>query len=209
MLDHQHNYNLKRWKDGRKRQLFEQPRCVMCLAMNRQTPATVVDHIIPHCGDDKLFWDRDNWQSLCDKCHNQKTWYESYKSPYLPKTIRPKSKDITLLFGPPGSGRHKWADAQEATVISIERIKESIGHQPHKLPTCIAVRNNLIEKCKNSVIIIEELPNPRHRADWVKKLGAKPVYMITAQHMCKADKHKVKRWFDEFKPSGCEGFVSG
>ena len=32
--------------------------------------ATVVDHIMPHKGDNTLFWDRDNWQSLCKRFHN-------------------------------------------------------------------------------------------------------------------------------------------
>lgn len=32
--------------------------------------ATLVDHRIPHRGDMTLFWDRSNWQGLCDHCHN-------------------------------------------------------------------------------------------------------------------------------------------
>ena len=35
--------------------------------------ATVVDHIIPHKGDQKLFWDTRNWQPLCKPCHDKKT----------------------------------------------------------------------------------------------------------------------------------------
>ena len=35
--------------------------------------ANVVDHIKPHRGDSALFWNTENWQSLCDKCHNSKT----------------------------------------------------------------------------------------------------------------------------------------
>lgn len=38
--------------------------------------ATVVDHIIPHRGDQKLFWDRGNWQPLCEHHHNVKTMTE-------------------------------------------------------------------------------------------------------------------------------------
>ncbi len=30
----------------------------------------MVDHKIPHKGDQKLFWDRDNWQPLCKACHD-------------------------------------------------------------------------------------------------------------------------------------------
>jgi 5-methylcytosine-specific restriction enzyme A len=32
-----------------------------------------VDHIIPHKGNQKLFWDTKNWQSLCEMHHNRKT----------------------------------------------------------------------------------------------------------------------------------------
>jgi len=35
--------------------------------------ATLTDHIVPHKGDMKLFWDTDNHQSGCDDCHNVKT----------------------------------------------------------------------------------------------------------------------------------------
>lgn len=33
--------------------------------------ASVVDHIIPHRGDRRLFWDRSNWQSLCATHHSR------------------------------------------------------------------------------------------------------------------------------------------
>jgi 5-methylcytosine-specific restriction endonuclease McrA len=29
-----------------------------------------VDHITPHRGDLKLFWQRSNWQALCTPCHS-------------------------------------------------------------------------------------------------------------------------------------------
>lgn len=35
--------------------------------------ASVVDHIIPHKGNDDLFWDMSNHQALCKKCHDIKT----------------------------------------------------------------------------------------------------------------------------------------
>jgi len=39
----------------------------------RLRPATVVDHRIPHRGDDRLFWDRANWQAMAAECHDAKT----------------------------------------------------------------------------------------------------------------------------------------
>lgn len=38
--------------------------------------AEVTDHIIPHRGGIDLFWNRDNWQSLCKRCHDRKTAME-------------------------------------------------------------------------------------------------------------------------------------
>jgi 5-methylcytosine-specific restriction endonuclease McrA len=34
--------------------------------------ANVVDHIVPHRGDHRLFWDRRNWQPMFKRCHDSK-----------------------------------------------------------------------------------------------------------------------------------------
>ena len=65
-------YNAE-WRRARKAFLQKHPLCVQCLKEGFITPATVVDHIIPHRGDGKLFWDENNWQPLCKDCHDQKT----------------------------------------------------------------------------------------------------------------------------------------
>jgi 5-methylcytosine-specific restriction protein A len=39
-------------------------------------PAECVDHIIPHRGDMKLFWDSGNWQGLTKADHDRKTALE-------------------------------------------------------------------------------------------------------------------------------------
>lgn len=44
--------------------------CVMCERDGHRVPAKVVDHITPHKGDDRLFWDETNWQALCKACHD-------------------------------------------------------------------------------------------------------------------------------------------
>lgn len=62
-----------RWRKARKYYLQRHPLCVECEKNGSVTPATVVDHIIPHKGDKNLFWDHDNWQPLCESCHNAKT----------------------------------------------------------------------------------------------------------------------------------------
>lgn len=62
-----------RWQKARAVYLSHHPLCAECEKHGRLTPATVVDHIVPHKGDSKLFWDKDNWQPLCKQCHDRKT----------------------------------------------------------------------------------------------------------------------------------------
>lgn len=84
-------YN-RRWQKARATYLARNPFCMHCLC-NAGIEATdlegvieacltkgvtipkasEVDHIIPHKGDQDLFWDSDNWQGLCKPCHSRKT----------------------------------------------------------------------------------------------------------------------------------------
>jgi len=61
------------WRKARALFLAQHPLCEECRKEGRLTPATVVDHIIPHRGDRTLFWDKRNWQPLCKDCHDRKT----------------------------------------------------------------------------------------------------------------------------------------
>lgn len=74
-------YNSK-WRRESKKFLKNHPLCQECLKKGIATPATVVDHIVPHRGDPKLFWDRSNWQALCKKCHDRKTATEDRTPTY-------------------------------------------------------------------------------------------------------------------------------
>lgn len=63
-------YSTARWQRLRNRTLLQHPLCAFCLRENRTTAATVVDHIIPHRGNQNLFWDDANLQSLCAYHHD-------------------------------------------------------------------------------------------------------------------------------------------
>nr|DAZ31132.1 MAG TPA: HNH endonuclease [Caudoviricetes sp.] len=75
-------YN-RRWRIARSRFLKTHLLCVRCRKQGRLVKATVVDHIVPHRGDDRLFWNEENWQALCKNCHDSKTMtedrYQEYK----------------------------------------------------------------------------------------------------------------------------------
>lgn len=51
-------------------QLGSDPLCALCADVGRVTAATVADHVTPHKGDERLFYDYDNLQSLCKTCHD-------------------------------------------------------------------------------------------------------------------------------------------
>ena len=70
------------WQKASKQYLAAHPLCVRCMAEGKYKKATVVDHIVPHRGDETLFWDRDNWQALCKSCHDHKTWTEDKNPEY-------------------------------------------------------------------------------------------------------------------------------
>ncbi|MFW0778491.1 MAG: HNH endonuclease [Rickettsiales bacterium] len=52
------------------------PLCVCEECKGKVVPAQVVDHIRPHRGDERLFWDESNWQPLAKVCHDKKTMQE-------------------------------------------------------------------------------------------------------------------------------------
>ncbi|KHF41466.1 HNH endonuclease [Halalkalibacter okhensis] len=71
-----------RWRKARKQFLNAYPICKHCEKKGKIAPATVVDHITPHRGDQRLFWDESNWQPLCKKCHDRKTRTEDQHPVY-------------------------------------------------------------------------------------------------------------------------------
>lgn len=62
-------YSTSRWKNLRAAHLRSEPLCRMCKEGGKLTPATVVDHVEPHRGDEALFWSGPH-QSLCSAHHS-------------------------------------------------------------------------------------------------------------------------------------------
>lgn len=73
------------WRKASRVFLAEFPLCGMrpggrapvmsqCHERGITTAATQTDHVAPHGGDMRKFWDREgNWQALCRPCHAAKT----------------------------------------------------------------------------------------------------------------------------------------
>lgn len=69
-------YNSWAWRKIRKVFISKNPLCKYCEQKGLIEVATVVDHIKPiSLGGDKV--NEDNFQSLCESCHNKKSSNES------------------------------------------------------------------------------------------------------------------------------------
>jgi 5-methylcytosine-specific restriction protein A len=65
-------YKIARWRQLRlsifKRDLYT---CRKCPRIEGDTSLLVCDHVKPHRGDARLFWDETNLQTLCKPCHDR------------------------------------------------------------------------------------------------------------------------------------------
>ncbi len=61
------------WDKARAVFISYQPLCAECKRNGLVVAGYAVDHIIPHRGDMEIFWDQDNWQTLCRSCHARKS----------------------------------------------------------------------------------------------------------------------------------------
>jgi len=77
--EHRDNANARgytwKWRQVSKAWLAlpENMFCIDCKAEGRDEFATVVDHEVPHRGDQNLFWDQANWRPRCKRHHDRKT----------------------------------------------------------------------------------------------------------------------------------------
>jgi hypothetical protein len=62
-------YKSYRWKRHAAAHLRKEPLCRDCMAHGTVMPADVVDHIMPHYGNQLSFW-LGPLQSLCKQCHD-------------------------------------------------------------------------------------------------------------------------------------------
>ena len=92
-------YNCKRWRKTSQLYLIQHPVCEIC-----GRPATDVDHIVPHKGDERLFWLVTNFQALCRDCHNKKTYEENVAAlkqrhkDYLERKFKEKFAGMNVII---------------------------------------------------------------------------------------------------------------
>jgi 5-methylcytosine-specific restriction endonuclease McrA len=184
-----------------------EPRCrrtgVWLLGKGRQAAdAPVVDHVIPHEGDARLFYDLDNLQTVA------KGWHDKIKqarerrldrAAFYPKWLRPSAAKLTIVCGPPAAGKSTWVEGARGPrdiVIDLDVIAAEISGEPlHRwsrdkwLNAALFRRNDMLGDLANAQpsarawFIVGE-PKPEMRAWWDQKLrpGRFVVILAPANH---------------------------
>jgi len=122
-----------KWRAYREGYLLRNPLCVACAEQDALTGASVVDHITPHKGDRRLFWDPANHQPLCKPCHDRKTWAEASgadtEQVYWPEGLKPSRPPLTIVSGPPAAGKSTYVRTHASpghVVIDVDEIAFSL-----------------------------------------------------------------------------------
>lgn len=164
-----------------------------CALADRLVDATVVDHIVPHCGDPKLFWARENHQSLCQTCHNRKTATEDGG---FGRTLVTAS--VTIVCGPPASGKSTYV--QERTtrgdlIVDLDAIFMALSglpqyDKPHVLmPFVVAARDAVLNRLRQPTDVkrawvIAGLPTAAERTALARRLTAQVVVLNVKRDEC-------------------------
>ncbi|MFP4539300.1 MAG: AAA family ATPase, partial [Dichotomicrobium sp.] len=114
-----------KWRRAREAFLARNPLCVRCLDHDVVAASEAVDHIVPHRGDMRLFWDRKNWQALCITCHNAKTAGEARDTVFMPAGLAPARPALVMVSGAPASGKSHYVGAHAKAgdvVIDLDAI---------------------------------------------------------------------------------------
>ena len=199
----QRGYN-SRWRKARLIFLKKYPLCATCQKSGEIVPATVVDHIRPHEGDYQLFWDRDNWQSLCRRCHNKKTvkhdgGFGNAKS--IPEWLQPSNIPLKIICGPPGSGKSTYCKmnaAQNDIIIDLDEILADLENVPiHQtsakfLNEALRKRNDLLSSLSimsgRKAWFIVSAPTAEERELWAALLMPQEIIVLVTPPLICAER---------------------
>jgi predicted kinase len=151
-------YKKHRWKKIAAVQLKQFPLCKFCLDEGKTEPATIVDHVEPHKGDEIKFW-FGKLQSLCDLHHKSTKQFQEIrgfrrdigfdgwpidsnhpvytghigKSFTIPYGLKPSRIPVKLVCGPPASGKTTYVKEhaqKDDVVVCLDECKVKVGGRP-------------------------------------------------------------------------------
>lgn len=194
---HERGYNSK-WVTARAGYLRKHPLCARC-----NGPATVVDHVIPHRGDMRRFWDSSNWQPLCKSCHDTKTAKEDggLGRAILPPRLKKSLVPLFVVCGPVGAGKKVLVGKHarpDDLVLDLDALKAKLSGLPlykaeHRTWGELAMleRNRLLgQLCTEPVPwpaawLLTAAPRSSDRRYWREQIGARVLLLPTQFAACR------------------------
>lgn len=175
--------------------------CQPCLEKGKITVANTVDHKTPKAegGNDDL----ENLQTICKRCHTMKTAMESArggeKVSFLPEWLPAPAIPVTIVCGPPGSGKTTYASEHAGPrdlVVDVDSIAAEMFNLPmyrastEQIRAAIRYRNKLLASLAEKdcgyqkAWLIVTAGSPDKRQFWQRKYGDNMVIMITDKETC-------------------------
>lgn len=207
----------KAWERFRDQHLKRHPLCEYCLADGRAIAASVVDHDLPHDHDPALFWEN-TFTSLCASHHSGEkqraeillsgeellAWIQRRKQPRkewgfsIPHGLQPSAIPVTIICGPPASGKSTWARQQSRPgdlLIDFDVIRRAVGgamwdDRPEIIAATFARRagmlHSLATRTDGRCWFIVMAPTQAERDTWLQALGplSRVVVMDTPEAVC-------------------------
>ncbi len=188
-------YNSKRWKTIRQITLHKDGGlCNYCKQKDIIRAADVVDHITPHRGDPKLFYDVNNLQILCKECHDIKTYNETnnHKSNRYPIDVRINKNNIRLLVCAPGTDYKDYIKDKEIVIddyVIASRIykdKEIYTHSRVEMHAAKEERNKILKRyTKRDIVLICYEESFTDREKWRELTNAyKTDIVVCDEYLC-------------------------
>ncbi|GAB5505799.1 MAG: hypothetical protein Rhirs2KO_09620 [Rhizobiaceae bacterium] len=103
----QRGYNT-RWDKASATFKLRHPHCLGCSAMGRMVATEVPDHVEPHKGDQKKFWNTAMWQPAC-------RWHHDVIKPRLERMFAEGEIEVDQL----------WLDSETAQRLSRQFPRKS------------------------------------------------------------------------------------
>lgn len=189
------------WQKMRLSHLMRQPLCVKCSQKGLVVQGKDVDHIIPHRGEAKLFYDMTNLQTLCKECHAEKTAGEVGRSSegatLFPEWLPRSQKPMILVCGRPAAGKSHYVSENSTDsdlIMDLERLAEKAGKLLHELSRgersqLIRQRNEILAKfVRNETrhdrcFVVTTASGERSKQFW-KDRGAEVIIIDTPKEIC-------------------------
>ena len=180
------------WQQLRLVVLAGEPLCRFCKEKGLIVSADEVDHIDGNSHNNE----RENLRPLCRPCHLQRTARDQAwgKHQWRPDWLKPSTVPLTIVCGPPASGKSTYAKGNakpDDLILDLDEIASALSGEPlhawdrsQWLSPAIRYRNDLLGKLSRqdapwpaAWLIVSE-PRAENRQWWADKMQPRRIVVL-------------------------------